>query len=215
MLSPVRGQPAELTAVLMDNHIKMMDAFITWTLMACSSSVSRRRPCVGSKRQPKLHQATACCRRLDIPHGSSNNPVLSQEFYRAVSNLGTAIVELQQFPPQQRLAGNCHPDPEIDPPLPICIGMNKHQVCCQWTAITTHGEGAALAASYLHTTLEPVPQESRRQKTGNPRLKTTAHWLRHFTVCSCNLSLLLGIFVSFYHMCSFQEKPCKCVRIMQ
>ena len=111
-------------AVLMDNHIKMMDAFITWTLMACSSSVSRRRPCVGSKRQPKLHQATACCRRLDIPHGSSNNPVLSQEFYRAVSNLGTAIVELQQFPPQQRLAGNCHPDPEIESTV---ANMYRHE----------------------------------------------------------------------------------------
>ena len=101
-------------------------------------------------------------------------------------------------------------------PSPICTGMNKHQVCGQQTATTTHGEGVALATPCLHATVEtvafyPVLQESRRQKTRNPKLKTTAQWLCHLTVCSCNLCIFISwIFVSFYHMCSFQEN---CVNV--
>ena len=60
----------------------------------------------------------------DIPHGSTNNPLLSQEFYRAASNLGTAIVEPQQVPPQQHPAGNCHPDPEIESAI---ANMYRHK----------------------------------------------------------------------------------------
>ena len=67
--------------------------------------------------------------------------------------------------------------------------MNGHQQ----TAITTHGEGAALAAPYLHTTLEsaavyPVPRQSgtedRRPEIQDSRLLLTGYVI--FTVCSCN-----------------------------
>ena len=60
----------------------------------------------------------------DIPRGSTNNPLLSQEFYRAASNLRTAIMEPQQVPPQQRLAGNHHPDPEIESAI---ANMYRHE----------------------------------------------------------------------------------------
>ena len=60
----------------------------------------------------------------DIPCRSSNNPPLSQEFYRATSNLGTAIVEPQQVPPQQRLVGNHRPDPEIESAI---ANMYRHE----------------------------------------------------------------------------------------
>ena len=60
----------------------------------------------------------------DIPRRSTNNPPLSQEFYRATSNLGTAIVEPQQVPPQQCLAGNCCPDPEIESAV---ANMYRHE----------------------------------------------------------------------------------------
>ena len=61
---------------------------------------------------------------LDIPRRSPNNPPLSQEFYRAASNLGTAIVEPQQVPPQQHLAGNHRPDPEIESAV---TNMHRHE----------------------------------------------------------------------------------------
>ena len=60
----------------------------------------------------------------DIPRGSTNNPPLSQEFYRAASNLGTAIVEPQQVPPQQCPVGNSHPDPEIESAV---TNMYRHE----------------------------------------------------------------------------------------
>ena len=61
---------------------------------------------------------------LDIPRGSPNNPPLLQEFYRAASNLGTAIVEPKQVPPQQHLAGNHRPDPEIESAI---TNMHRHE----------------------------------------------------------------------------------------
>ena len=60
----------------------------------------------------------------DIPHGSSNNPLLSEEFYRAASNLGTAIMEPQQVLPQQRPVGNHCPDPEIESAI---ASMYRHK----------------------------------------------------------------------------------------
>ena len=49
----------------------------------------------------------------DALRGSISHPPLSQEFYRAASNLSTAIVEPRQIPPQQRPAESHRPDPEI------------------------------------------------------------------------------------------------------
>ena len=60
----------------------------------------------------------------DIPRRLTSNPLLSQEFYRATSNLRTAIVEPQQVPPQLRPAGNCHPDPEIESAI---ANMYRHE----------------------------------------------------------------------------------------
>ena len=51
---------------------------------------------------------------LDALQGSISQPPLSQEFYWAASNLGTAIMEPRQIPPQQCLAESCHPNPEIE-----------------------------------------------------------------------------------------------------
>ena len=89
--------------------------------------------------------------------------------------------------------------------------MNGHQ----WTAITTHCEGVALAASYSLTTLKPVaicpvPQES---STEGRRLKTQdSGSLATSFLPYALVTLLLGL-LFFYRMCSFQ--PCKCVHIMQ
>ena len=60
----------------------------------------------------------------DIPCGSSNNPPLSQEFYRAANNLGTAIVEPQQVQPQQCPVGNGCPDLEIESAV---ANMYRHE----------------------------------------------------------------------------------------
>ena len=76
--------------------------------MAYSSSASQWRPCVEREHQPKPHQATVCRRHQMTSQGSISNPLLSQEFYRAASNLGTAIMEPQQVPPQQCPVGNHH-----------------------------------------------------------------------------------------------------------
>ena len=48
------------SVVLMDNHIKMMDAL--HHLDSYSSSVSWQRPYVEREHQPKLHRATTRCR---------------------------------------------------------------------------------------------------------------------------------------------------------
>ena len=61
---------------------------------------------------------------LDASQGSISNPPLSQEFYRAASNLSTAIVEPQQAPPQKCPAGNRHPDPEIESAV---ANMQRHE----------------------------------------------------------------------------------------
>ena len=100
--------------VLMDNHIKMMDALHhldSYGLQfICELAEALHREWMPTQAPPGYHMPQAS----DIPHGSTNNPPLSQEFYRATSNLGTAIVEPQQVPPLQRLAENHCPDPEIE-----------------------------------------------------------------------------------------------------
>ena len=60
----------------------------------------------------------------DTLRGSIRNPPLSQEFYRAANNLGTAIVELQQVLPQQCPVGSHHPDPEIESAI---ANMQRHK----------------------------------------------------------------------------------------
>ena len=86
----------------------------------CESAEALRREQTPTKAPPGY-----CTPQVsDIPCGSTNNPPLSQEFYRAASNLGTAIVEPQQVPPQQRLAGKCCPDPEIESTI---ANMYRHE----------------------------------------------------------------------------------------
>ena len=169
----------------MDNHIKMMDALHhldSYGLQfICESVEALHREQMPTQAPPGYRTPQAS----DIPCRSSNNPPLSQDFYRAASNLGTAIMEPIHVPPQQHPVGNHHPDPEIES---IVVNMYRHEQASGMPSTDSnnnHGEGAALAAPYLHTTLEPVAtypvaQESRRQKIRNLRLKTIAHWLCHF-----------------------------------
>ena len=111
-------------AVLIDNHIKLMDALRhldSYSLQfICESAEALHREQTPTQAPPGYRTPQA----LDIPRRSSNNPPLSQEFYRAASNLGTAIVEPQQVPPQQRPVGNCHPDPEIESAV---TNMYRHE----------------------------------------------------------------------------------------
>ena len=108
----------------MDNHIKMMDALChldSYGLQfICELAEALRREQMPTQAPPGYHMPQAS----DILHGSTNNPPLSQEFYRATSNLGTAIMEPQQVPPEQRLAGNCRPDLEIESAL---ANMYRHE----------------------------------------------------------------------------------------
>ena len=110
--------------VLTDNHIKMMDAL--WHLdsyglqFICESVEVLHRERMPTQAPPGYCTPQA----LDIQRRLPNNPPLSQEFYRATSNLGTAIVEPQQVPPQQCLAGNHYPDPEIESAI---TNMHKHE----------------------------------------------------------------------------------------
>ena len=110
--------------VLTDNHIKMMDALChldSYGLQfICESAEALHREGTPTQVPPGYHMPQA----LDIPRRSTNNPPLSQEFYRAASNLGTAIVEPQQVPPQQHLTGNHCPDPEIESAI---TNMYRHE----------------------------------------------------------------------------------------
>ena len=112
------------SVVLTDNHIKMMDALHhldSYGLQfICESAEALCRERMPTQAPPGYHTPQAS----DIPRGSTNNPLLSQEFYRAASNLRTAIMEPQQVPPQQRSAGNCHPDPEIESAI---ANMYRHE----------------------------------------------------------------------------------------
>ena len=110
--------------ILMDNHIKMMDALChldSYGLQfICESAEALHRERTPTQAPPGYCTLQAS----DTPQGSTNNPPLLQEFYRAASNLGTAIVEPQQVPPQQHSVGNCHPDPEIES---VVANMQRHE----------------------------------------------------------------------------------------
>ena len=160
--------------VLTDNHIKMMDALHhldSYGLQfICESAKALCREQTPTQAPPGYPTSQAS----GIPCGSPNNPLLSQEFERAANNLGTAIMEPQQTPSQECLAGNRCPDPEIESAI---TNMHRHKQH-QQTAITTHGEGAALASlpplsSYYtwisHRLPSPLWIQNRRQKTGEPK----------------------------------------------
>ena len=110
--------------VLTDNHIRMMDALHHLDSCSlqfiCESAGTLHRERMPTQAPPGYHMLQACY----IPRRSPNNPLLSQEFYRATSSLGTAIVEPQQIPPQQHLAGNCRPDLEIESAI---TNMHRHE----------------------------------------------------------------------------------------
>ena len=86
----------------------------------CESAEALHRERTPTQAPPGYHTLQA----LDIPCGLSSNPPLSQEFYRATSNLGTAIVEPQQVPPQLHPAGNHRPDAEIESAI---TNMYRHE----------------------------------------------------------------------------------------
>ena len=113
-----------LLVVLTDNHIKMIDALHhldSYGLQfICELAEALCREPMPTQAPPGYCTLQAS----DIPCGSSNNPPLSQEFYRATSNLGTAIVEPQQALPQQCLVGNCCHDPEIESAI---TNMYRHE----------------------------------------------------------------------------------------
>ena len=100
--------------VLTDNHIKMMDALRhldSYGLQFICESVEALQ----RERMPTQAPPGYCTLQvLDALWGLIRHPPLSQEFYRAASNLGTAIVEPKQIPPQLHLAESCCPDPEIE-----------------------------------------------------------------------------------------------------
>ena len=113
-----------LLVVLMDNHIKMMDALHHLNSYGlqfiCESAEALCREQMPTQAPPGYCTPQAS----DIPCRSSNNPPFSQEFYRVASNLSTAIMEPQQVLPQQHPVGNCGPDPEIESTV---VNMYRHE----------------------------------------------------------------------------------------
>ena len=110
--------------ILTDNHIKMMDTLHhldSYGLQfICESAEALCRERMPTQAPPGYCMLQAS----DTPWGSISNALLSQEFYRAARNLGTAIVEPQQVPPQQCLVGNHCPEPEIESAV---TNMQRHE----------------------------------------------------------------------------------------
>ena len=110
--------------ILMDNHIKMMDALChldSYGLQfICESAEALQRERMPTQAPPGYHMPQA----LDALWGSISHPPLSQEFYRATSNLGTAIMEPRQILPQQCLVESCRPDSEIESAI---ANMHQHE----------------------------------------------------------------------------------------
>ena len=81
--------------MLMDNHIKMMDALrhldTCGLQFICESVEALCRETTPTQAPPGYCMPQAS----DTLWGMTSHPPLSQEFYRAASNLGTAIVEPQ------------------------------------------------------------------------------------------------------------------------
>ena len=168
--------------ILTDNHIKMMDALChldSYGLQfICESAEALHRERTPTQAPPGYCTLQAS----DTSRGSISNPPLSQEFYRAASNLGTAIVEPQQVPPQQRLVGNCCPDPEIESAV---TNMQRHEQVSSMPSTDSNnnprwGHGLSRPLLTLHICKQSLfSSPSGIQKTGDSRLKTIAHWLRH------------------------------------
>ena len=184
--------------VLTDNHIKMMDALCHLDAYGlqfiCESAEALHRERMPTQAPPGYPTLQAS----DIPRRSPNNPPLLQEFYRATSNLGTAIMEPQQVPPQQHLAGNRHPDPEIESAI---ANMHRHE----WASTDSNNNpwwGRGLSRplfSHYTRTSHHLPRPSgikyRRQKTENPRLRIIGYVI--FTIGSCNLITWIIVFLPY------------------
>ena len=110
--------------MLMDNHIKMMDALChlsTSGLQFICESVEA----LCQERTPVQAPPGYCMLQASDPlQGTTTRSPLSQEFYHAANNLSTRITVPQQTPPQQHLAGDHHPDPEI---VSTITNMQRHE----------------------------------------------------------------------------------------
>ena len=145
----------------------------------------------------------------DIPCGSSNNPLLSQEFYRATSNLGTAIIEPQQVPPQC-LVGNHHPDPEIESAI---ANMYRHEQASGMPSIDSnnnpqwgHGLSCSLFTCYTWNSRRlSSPWGIQKTEDWKPKAQPLLIGYVIFTIRSCNLSLLLG-FLYLFAVCVLFRK---------
>ena len=196
--------------VLTDNHIKMMDTLChldSYSLQfICESAEALCRERTPTQAPPGYHTPQA----LDIPRGLTSNPPLSQEFYRATSNLRTAIVEPQQVPPQLCLAGNRCPDPEIESTI---TNMYRYEQASGMPPTDSNnnprwGRGLSHPLSSRHTWTSrclsnPSGSKNRRLETQGSRLLLIGYII--FTICSCNLSLLLGFLYLFTACVPFRK----------
>ena len=201
-----------LPVILTDNHIKMMDAVChldSYGLQfICKSAEALRRERMPTQAPPGYRTPQAS----DALWGLISHPPLSQEFYRATSNLSTAIMEPRQIPPQQCLVQSCRLDPEIKSAI---ANMHRHEQA--WSMPSTdsnnnprwgHGPSRPLITQYTCKQSLFIQSlrnsEDRRLETQGTRPLLICRVI--FTVCSCNFCIfIIWIFVSLYRMCSFQE----------
>ena len=182
--------------VLTDNHIKMMDALHhldSYRLQfICESAEALRRERMPTQAPPGYRTPQAS----DIPRGSPNNPPLSQEFYRAASNLGTAIMEPQQVLPQHHPVGNCCPDPEIESAI---ANMHRHEQVSGMPSTDSNNNtrwGCGLSCSLLtHYTW------NSRRLSSSSGIHKTEDWKpkaqNHCALATSFLPYALVTFVSF------------------
>ena len=114
--------------LLMDNHIKMMDPLrhldTTGLQFICESVEALHR-----ERMPAQPPPGYCMpQTMDPLQGATTNSPLSQEFFWAASNLGTAITMPPQFLPEQCPVGDRCPDPEIEDAV---ANMWRHEQASQ------------------------------------------------------------------------------------
>ena len=196
--------------VLTDNHIKMMDTLChldSYGLQfICELAEALHRERTPTQAPLGYHMLQAS----DIPCGLTSNPLLSQEFYRATSNLGTATVEPQQVPPQLHPAGNCFPDPEIESAI---TNMYRHKQASGMPPTDSNnnpqwGRGLSrpLSSHYTWTSccLSSLSgSKNRRLETQGSRPLLSGYII--FTICYCNLSLLLGFLYLFTACVPFRK----------
>ena len=209
---------------LTDNHIKMMDALChldSYSLQfICESAEVLRRERTPTQAPPGYRMPQV----LDTLRGMTSHPPLSQEFYRATSNVGTAIVEPQQTPPQQHSMGSCRPDPEIESTV---TNMQRHEQVLSTLPTDSNNnpsEGMATAAPF---TIPPRPHSKQlpfihmgtlrnsEEKTKDSRFKTIAHSLYCHTICICIFVSLLFGFLYLCTACVLFRVPCKYFCMMQ